>query len=139
MSHPSELTADVQALKSKGAFKRLYKATVYASQGVRAAWHYEAAFRTELVLALTALALVCVTPFSTMQRIALMACWVLVIVVELLNSAIEAVVDLASPNLHTLAGRAKDMGSAAVLISIALTMAVWATIAVPVWWGMLTK
>jgi diacylglycerol kinase (ATP) len=72
-----------------------------------------------------------------MQRIVLLGCWVFVIVVELLNSAIEAIVDLASPAMHELAGRAKDIASAAVMTSLLFTLVVWGCIAVPVWWGLL--
>lgn len=137
MSQPPELSTQVNALKSKGVFKRLFKATVYASQGFKSAWQHEAAFRTEAVLTALAILLACLTPLSAMQRLVLIAVWVLVIIVELLNSAIEAVVDLASPVMHPLAGRAKDIASAAVMTTIVFAVTVWGVVAVPVWWGLL--
>ncbi len=134
MALPTELSEQVSALKSKGVFKRVSKAVVYSSQGLKAAWLHEAAFRSEVVLALIAVLLAFLSPFTAMQRFILLACWVLVILVELLNSAIETVVDLVSPDLHPLAGRAKDIASAAVMVSLVFTVAVWAWIAVPIWW-----
>ncbi len=133
MTQPTDLSHDVKALKSKGVVKRLFKAMTYSSQGFKAAWIHEAAFRTEVVLTLIAMMLAFLTPFTAMQRFALLGCWVLVIIVELLNSAIEVIVDLASPDLHPLAGRAKDIASAAVMMSLLFTIAVWGWIAVPVW------
>jgi diacylglycerol kinase (ATP) len=132
------LSDEVNALKSKGVIKRIFKAIKYSSQGFRAAWHHEAAFRTEVVIAVIALILALITPLTSVQRLILIACWVFVIVVELINSAIEAVVDLASPNMHELAGRAKDIASAAVMLSLLLTLAVWSWIVLPVWWHLLT-
>ncbi len=143
MTLPQELTdglsKEVGALKSKGVVKRIFKAMRYSVQGFKAAWMHEAAFRTEAVLALIAVVLAFATPFTAMQRIVLLGCWVFVIIVELLNSAIEAIVDLASPALHPLAGRAKDVASAAVMTSLLFTLAVWGWIAAPVWWGLLGK
>jgi diacylglycerol kinase (ATP) len=136
-SLPGSLSDEVDALKSKGVFKRVFTAMRYSSQGFKAAWVHEAAFRTEAVLALIAVILAFITPFTAMQRIVLLGCWVFVIVVELLNSAIEAIVDLASPAMHELAGRAKDIASAAVMTSLLFTLVVWGCIAVPVWWGLL--
>jgi diacylglycerol kinase (ATP) len=132
-----KLSSEVSALKSKGVLKRVFKATTYSIQGFKAAWLHEAAFRSEAVLALLALLLAFATPFTAMQRLILLGCWVLVIIVELLNSAIEAIVDLASPAIHPLAGRAKDIASAAVMTSLLFTLTVWGLIAVPVWWNLL--
>ena len=139
MTQSTDLSSDVKALKSKGVVKRIFKAMTYSSQGFKAAWIHEAAFRTEVILAIIAVVLALITPFTAMQRFVLLGCWVLVIIVALLNSAIEAIVDLASPTMHTLAGRAKDIASAAVMSSLLFTIAVWGWIAVPVWWGLLTR
>jgi diacylglycerol kinase (ATP) len=136
MTQPQSLSDEVTALKSKGVFKRVFNAMRYSSQGFKAAWQHEAAFRTEAVLAASAVVLAFATPFSAQQRLALLGCWVLVIIVELLNSAIEAIADLASPGMNELAGRAKDIASAAVMTSLVFTLAVWGWIAVPVWWGL---
>jgi diacylglycerol kinase (ATP) len=137
MPLPESVSHEVSALKSKGVFKRILNAMHYSKQGFKAAWIHEAAFRTEAVLALMAMVLAFVSPFTGTQRIILLGCWVLVIIVELLNSAIESVVDLVSPGMNELAGRAKDIASAAVMSSLLLTLAVWVWIAVPVWWTLL--
>jgi diacylglycerol kinase (ATP) len=125
-------------LKSTGIFKRLFKAFKYGLQGFQAAWTYEAAFRTELWVFLLAIVILAITPSLTlMQYAVLLGVWVLVMVIELLNSAIEAVVDLISPNIHPLAGRAKDLGSAAVLLTVTLAMVVWGVLIIPIWWHLL--
>jgi diacylglycerol kinase (ATP) len=133
MTQPNNLSEKVNALKSKGVFTRIAKAMTYSAQGVKAAWIHEAAFRTELVLTLMAVILAFATPFNGFERFVLLGCWCGVLVVELLNSAIEAIVDLASPDIHPLAGRAKDLASAAVMMSLVFTLGVWVWIAVPVW------
>jgi diacylglycerol kinase (ATP) len=125
---------DAIKLKNKGMFKRLSKAGKYSLQGLHAAWQHEAAFRTEIMVIILAVILLLITPsFTTIQNIVLLGVWVLPLILELINSAIEAVVDLASPTIHPLAGRAKDMASAAVFISVLFAIAVWGLIAVPVW------
>jgi diacylglycerol kinase (ATP) len=88
-----------------------------------------------LVLVLTPIALL--LPVTWFERLMLFAAMSIVLITELLNSAIEAVVDKASPEIHPLAGRAKDMGSAAVFVSLVLTVLAWAVIAGPVVWGWL--
>jgi diacylglycerol kinase (ATP) len=133
---PKKLAEEGHALKSTGMFKRIFKAIGYSSQGMKAAWIHEAAFRTEVGLAMLAVVLAFITPLAGSQRFLLLACWVLVILVELLNSAIETAVDLISPGVHELAGRAKDIASAAVMVSVLFTLIVWGWIAVPVWWSL---
>lgn len=110
------------------AIRRLGPATSQSIAGFGHAWRHEAAFRHELVL----LALGCAIAFwidaPLIARAILIAPLVLVIVIELLNSAIEAVVDLTSPDHHELAGRAKDLASAAVMTTLGLSAAIWATV-----------
>jgi diacylglycerol kinase (ATP) len=129
----SDLSPDVAALKSKGVFLRLIFAVKYSIQGLRAGWQHEAALRSEMVALVVLCAAALATPLTSVQRVVLVASVLLVLVVELLNSAIEAVVDLASPAMHPLAGRAKDMGSAAVMMCVLFSCGLWAWIAVPVW------
>ena len=107
---------------------RLVAATGYSWSGFQQAWRYEAAFREELLLLL----LLVPTAFWLGQTAAetailLISCLV-VLIVELLNSAIEAVVDLASPTMHPLAARAKDIGSAAVFVALMQVLLVWGLI-----------
>ncbi len=104
---------------------RLWWATRYSLAGLQMAWRHEQAFRQELCV------LVIVVPAALWlgkngaERALLIGSWLVVIVVELINSAIESVVDRIGPEQHELAGRAKDLGSAGVFCSIALAVAVW--------------
>jgi len=115
--------------KNKG-IRRIMLAGVYAVAGVRAALRHEAAFRQEALLALVFVPLAFFLDVSALERVLLVAVTALVLIVELLNSAIEAVVDRVGPELHELSGRAKDMGSAAVLVTLALWMFTWVTLVV---------
>lgn len=105
---------------------RIVKAAGYSWKGIRAAWRHEAAFRQEAVAAIVAILIACWLDVDAVTRVLLIGSVVMVIIVEILNSAIEAVVDRIGPEIHPLAGRAKDMGSAAVLLSIILAISVWA-------------
>ncbi|ARF48440.1 MULTISPECIES: diacylglycerol kinase [Pantoea] len=107
---------------------RIVKAAGYSWQGLRAAWQHEAAFRQEAVISLAAIILACWLDVDTISRILMIGAVMLVMIVEVLNSAIEAVVDRTGQERHPLAGRAKDMGSAAVLLAIVLALFVWGTL-----------
>ncbi|MEB6607332.1 diacylglycerol kinase [Aeromonas sanarellii] len=104
---------------------RIINATGYSMKGLKSAWINEAAFRQELVLILLLMPLAFWIGDS-LNEILLLACisW-LVVIVEVLNSAIEAVVDRIGSEHHELSGRAKDLGSAAVFIALALNALVW--------------
>lgn len=104
---------------------RIIKAAGYSWKGVRAAWLNEAAFRQESVAVILAIIIACWLDVDAITRVLLIGSVVLVMIVEILNSAIEAVVDRIGTDFHELSGRAKDMGSAAVLISILLALATW--------------
>lgn len=111
--------------KSRGGLARILRAAGYSWAGLRAAWRHEAAFRQELALGLP---LVLVAPWIAPGRwaaLAMVASIVLVWVAELLNSALEALADHAGTAPHPLIGRAKDMGSAAVLLCLLLAIGVW--------------
>lgn len=111
-----------------GEIKRLKNATGFSLQGLRGAWEGEAAFRFEAVLSVILIPTALLLNISHIERILLVASIVLVLVVELLNSAVEAVVDRVSKELHPLSGRAKDCGSAAVFVSLILMLFVWGVI-----------
>lgn len=119
--------------KGKTGVARVVAAAGYSLQGLKAAFVNESAFRQELALA----ALLLPGAFWLGQgalQVALLAGAVLaVLVTELLNSAVEAVVDLASPQHHELAKRAKDMGSAAVMLALLACAAVWLGVAWQRW------
>ena len=114
--------------KNKG-FKRIALAGVYAVAGIRAALANEAAFRQEALLALVFVPLACLLDVAPVERVLLVGVTLLVLVVELLNSAVEAVVDRIGPELHELSGRAKDMGSGGVLVALVLWAWVWTELA----------
>ena len=107
---------------------RIIKAAGYSWKGLRAAWINEAAFRQEGVAAVIAIVIACWLDVDPITRILLIGSVVLVMIVEILNSAIEALVDRVGTEYHELSGRAKDMGSAAVLIAIILAVATWGTL-----------
>jgi diacylglycerol kinase (ATP) len=111
---------------------RIWHATRYSLQGLQATFHHEAAFRQELILAALliplALALALWSALTWSQCALLVASVLLVLLVELLNSALESVVDRISDAHHHLSKRAKDTGSAAVLISLINCGLVWALV-----------
>ncbi len=111
--------------------RRLVKAAGYSRKGLAAAWRHEAAFRQEVAATLVLLPLALWLGRNGVERALLAGSWLLVPVVELLNSALEAIVDKTSPEPHELAGRAKDMGSAAVLLALLLAAMVWVLVLLP--------
>ena len=110
----------------KTGLPRLLAAARYSLQGFRAAWRYEEAFRTEATLAIIFIPLAFwVGQGLTHQLLLVMSCG-LIVLAELLNSAIEAVVDRFGSEQHPLSGQAKDLGSAAVFVSLVLFLILWA-------------
>ena len=111
--------------KGKTGIRRLINATRYSLSGLAAAWRAEDAFRQEVLLAVVLVPLGLWLGQSGVERALLVGSVLLVLVVELLNSAIEATVDRVSLDDHSLAKRAKDIGSAAVMVSLTGAAAVW--------------
>jgi len=111
--------------KGKTGFQRLVNATRYSIQGLRAAARHEDAFRQELMLAAVLVPAALWLGHSGVEKALLAGSVLLVLIVELLNSAVEAAVDRISLEDHNLAKRAKDMGSAAVMLSIATAALTW--------------
>ena len=109
-------------------FVRLYKASGYSLAGLRSAFKYEQAFRLEIYLSFILIPLAIWLSTNAMELVLLIGSWVMVMIVELLNSAIEATVDRIGSEIHELSGRAKDIGSAAVMISVLLALFTWLTI-----------
>jgi diacylglycerol kinase (ATP) len=114
-------------MKKNRGLKRIFLAAGFSLAGITAAFRHEAAFREEILLASVLLPLAFWLPVDPGERVLMIAAVLLVLIVELLNSAIEAVVDRVGTEQHELSGRAKDMGSAAVFISLLLTAYVWGT------------
>jgi diacylglycerol kinase (ATP) len=111
-------------------FKRIVDAMRYTNKGLSAAWHRESAFRQESILAALLAPLAFWLGQSLLQVALLLATLAFVLTTELLNSAIESVVDRVSPELDEHAGRAKDMGSAAVFVSLCVVVVVWSLVAI---------
>ena len=111
-------------------FKHVHAAAEYSKRGLRAAWQHESAFRQECMLGILMLPLAFLLGQNLAQTALLIAVCFLVLIVELLNSAIEAVVDRVGHEHHELAGRAKDMGSAAVALSLFLVWVTWGLVAI---------
>lgn len=113
--------------------KRIILAAGYSWQGLKASWVNEEAFRQEAMLAVVLIPLALFLEVSQIQSILMISSVLLVLIVEILNSAIEAVVDLVTKEKHELAGRAKDMASAAVTISLLNVVVVWTVILIPLY------
>ncbi len=107
---------------------RIFRAMRCSIQGIRAAWRHEQAFRQELLLCVLLTPLAFWLGHGGLERTLLLGPLVLLLIVELLNSAIEAVVDRVGTEHHELSGRAKDLASAAVLLAMANIVLVWALV-----------
>jgi len=111
------------------------RALGYALQGLRKCYKYESAFRQEVGLTLLVLPLGLWLGEGGVEKALLVGSWILVLIVELLNSAVEAAVDRFGPEHHKLSGRAKDVAAAAVFVTLSLTCLVWGLILGPRYLG----
>jgi diacylglycerol kinase (ATP) len=109
--------------------RRIIRAARFSVQGFVHAWQHEAAFRQEIGLTILLIPPALWLGQSGLERFILIACCLLVLIVELLNSAIEATIDRFGEEHHELSGRAKDLGSAAVFLSLVIVVATWGTVA----------
>ena len=114
--------------KGKTGLQRVWRAFHYSLDGLRAALAHEDAFRQEAVLAAILIPLTFFLPATGLGRALMIASVLLVLIVELINSAIEAVVDRVSLDRHHLSKRAKDIGSAAVFVALSNVVIVWACV-----------
>jgi diacylglycerol kinase (ATP) len=105
--------------------KQIYKALIWSAKGLRAGWTFEASFRLEVYLCIILFPLGLWIGRGGIEKAMLCGSLLLVLSAELLNSAVEAVVDKVSPEFHELAGRAKDMGSAAVFLLMMNVLLCW--------------
>ncbi len=110
---------------------RIIRATGYSIKGIKATYKHEAAFRQEVAASLILVPLALYLGDSGVERALLLGSWLLVLLVELINSSIEAIVDRIGPEMHKLSGRAKDIGSASVALAIMIAVIVWTLILVP--------
>lgn len=113
-------------MKGNTGFNRIIKATGYSIQGLKAAFKHEAAFRQEVLLAIVLIPIAFILDVSQTERMLMILSVFIVLIAELMNSAVEAVVDRIGPEVHELAGRAKDIGSAAVFVALVLVAYIWA-------------
>ncbi|MEO8039164.1 MAG: diacylglycerol kinase [Betaproteobacteria bacterium] len=111
--------------KGKTGLTRVWNALFYSVDGIKAAYHHEDAFRQEVLIALVLLPVAAFMPTTGIGKALLVGSVLLVLIVELVNSAVEATVDRISLENHRLAKRAKDIGSAAVLLSLGNVVIVW--------------
>lgn len=117
--------------KSKSGVKRIFAAFFYSMEGLKTACRSEHAFRQELMLVIPATIVALLLPVSAIEKVALVAVLILLLIVELINSAIEAVVDRVSLERHPLSKNAKDFGSAAVFLAFMILTMTWAVIVLP--------
>jgi diacylglycerol kinase (ATP) len=113
---------------------RVVRAFTYSLKGLTAAWRDEPAFRQECGLLAVLVPLTLWLQLPLLQTVFLLGLMMAVLVVELLNSGLEALVDMTSPEFHALAGKAKDCGSAAVLLAMVALMGSWIVLAGPALW-----
>jgi len=109
--------------------RRILRAAVYSAQGFAHAWKHEAAFRQEVALTVVLMPIAIWLGQTVVERAALIGVCLIVLIVEFLNSAVEAAIDRFGEEQHELSGRAKDLGSAAVFVSLALVALVWGAVA----------
>ncbi len=122
------MTPNHSSYKSKGGFGRLFKALRYSAQGLAAAFRHEAAFRQELLLVVVLIPVALWIGRSIGEMLLLIGALFFILIVELLNSALEALADTITLEHHPMIGRAKDLGSAAVMLSILFCALVWLSV-----------
>lgn len=122
------MTEPVSEFKSKSGVGRIMPAMGYAIAGLKAAYKHEHAFRQELAIVIFGTVVALVLNISAYQKLFLISVLVFVLIVELFNSAIEAIVDRVSLERHPLSKNAKDMGSAAVMLAIFMAVAAWGVV-----------
>ncbi len=118
----------VSEFKSKSGLKRIFSAFTYSRDGLKFAWQNEHAFRQEMLVVVIGTVTALSMKISAFEKLMLVAVLVFVLIVELINSAFEAVVDRISLEQHPLSKNAKDLGSAAVALSIGIAVAAWGVV-----------
>jgi diacylglycerol kinase (ATP) len=117
--------------KGRRGIRRLVNAFIYSLSGLALAFRHESAFRQEIVLALVLVPAALLLPVFPVERVLLIGAVLLVLIVELLNSSVEAAIDRIGFDTHRLSKRAKDLGSAAVLLALGILLLTWLLIAGP--------
>jgi diacylglycerol kinase (ATP) len=117
--------------KGQRGMRRLFNAFFYSLSGLRIAFNHESAFRQEIAIAVVLIPLAWFVPVGAVERVLLIGSVVLLLIVELLNSSVEAAIDRIGFDTHRLSKRAKDLGSAAVFLTLVLLATTWALVAGP--------
>jgi diacylglycerol kinase (ATP) len=117
--------------KGQRGLRRLFNALFYSLAGLRIAFSHESAFRQEIAIAVVLIPTAFFVPVAAAERVLLIGTVLLVLIVELLNSSVEAAIDRIGFDTHRLSKRAKDLGSAAVFLTLVLLAITWALIAGP--------
>lgn len=117
--------------KGQRGLRRLFNAFLFSLSGLALAYRHESAFRQEILLAAVLVPLACVLDVAAIERVLLIGSVLFVLIVELLNSGVEAAVDRIGFDTHRLSKRAKDLGSAAVLLSLVALALTWFVLAGP--------
>ncbi len=130
MSEPklASAVAEESPHKGKTGWRRIWNALFYSLEGLRAAYRHEDAFRQEVAFAAVLIPLALLLPAGPVGKAVMIASVLLVLIVELLNSAVEAAIDRISLEQHRLSKRAKDIGSAAVMLALLNVVAVWSLV-----------
>jgi len=134
-----ETEASESPHKGQRGVRRLCNAFFYSLSGLALAFRHESAFRQEIALAVVLIPIACVLPVDAVERALLVGSVLLVIVVELLNSSVEAAIDRIGLDTHRLSKRAKDLGSAAVLVTLTALAIVWFLLAGPALLGIVER
>jgi diacylglycerol kinase (ATP) len=130
MTRPPQGAAE-SSIKGRTGIVRIVHAFFNSIAGLKDAWRNESAFRQEILLAAVLVPIACVIPVNAVERALLIGSVLLVMIVELLNTSVEAAIDRISLDHHSLSKRAKDIGSAAVFVALVLWGVVWALILAP--------
>jgi diacylglycerol kinase (ATP) len=129
---PDEIEGEAtNPFKGKTGLVRIWHAFLNSCAGLSDAWRHESAFRQEILLAAVLIPAAFLAPVTAVERALLVATVLLVVIVELLNTGLEVAIDRISLEHHSLSRRAKDTGSAAVLVALVLLALVWAVILLP--------
>jgi diacylglycerol kinase (ATP) len=128
---PPEAVQLESPFKGKRGLARIVQAFFNSLAGLADAWRHESAFRQEILLAIVLIPAACLVPVTAVERALLIGAVLVVMIVELLNSSVEAAIDRISFDHHSLSKRAKDIGSAAVFMSLLLLTLVWVLIVPP--------
>ena len=117
--------------KGQRGVRRLFNAFFYSLSGLRLAFDHESAFRQEIAIAVVLIPIACFLPVGAAERVLLIGSVLLLLIVELLNSSVEAAIDRIGLDTHRFSKRAKDLGSAAVFLTLVLLATTWGLVAGP--------